>query len=415
MKLQLYKRLGVGLAAATLLLFLAACGAAPTNPATATSPAATSSEANSDTAPVPTTVSAEFSIETITPGDGPAPQDGDVVVIHYIGLLPDGGEFDNTYTRNQPIAFAVGRGMVIPGWEQAVLAMNVGEKAKVTIPPDLAFGAEGIQGIIPPNAVLFMEIELLEIKPGSPESPTEIDEADIVTTETGLQYVDLVVGDGVQPETGGIVILNYTGWLEDGTKFDSSIDRDEPITLSLGQGQVIPGWDEGIATMNIGGKRQLIIPPALAYGETGYSGVIPPNATLIFDIELLDYHPPAAAAPPEYDEADLTTTESGLQYLDLIVGEGDTPEVGQTVVVHYTGWLTDTTKFDSSLDRGRTFEFPLGQGDVIAGWDEGLATMQVGGTRLLVIPSDLAYGDAGQGSIPPGATLIFTVELMEVR
>ena len=132
-------------------------------------------------------------------------------------------------------------------------------------------------------------------------------------------------------------------------------------------------------------------------------------------MELISYYAPAPAAPPEIDDANLTTTASGLQYSDLQVGEGEMPQLGQTVVVHYTGWLTDTTKFDSSLDRGRTFEFPLGQGSVIAGWDEGVATMQVGGQRLLVIPSDLAYGDQGQGAIPGGATLIFLVELIEIR
>jgi len=411
MKSHVYHKISMSLAAAALFIFLVACGPASSE-ATATISAET--EPNNEVAPVDTT-NAEFDIEVLVPGEGDLPQDGEVVTLHYIGYLVDGTEFDNSYTRNEPVTFAIGRGMVIPGWEQAVLAMNVGEKARVTIPPELAFGAEGVSGVIPPNAILIMEVELLAINPGSPDAPTEVDEADIVTTESGLQYVDLVVGDGAAAQAGGIVSLHYTGWLADGTKFDSSIDRGSPINLVLGQGQVIAGWDEGIASMNVGGRRQLIIPPELGYGETGYQGVIPANATLIFDVELLDYREPAAAAPPEFDEADLTTTESGLQYTDLVVGEGDMPELGQTVVVHYTGWLTDTTKFDSSLDRGRTLDFPLGQGNVIAGWDEGIATMQVGGKRILVIPSNLAYGDLGQGSIPPGATLIFEVELIEIR
>lgn len=409
MKGNIYAKAGWLVAAATFTLFLVACGSSLPEPVTPTSATDIADEIATPA------ITAEFSVETLEAGNGPIPQDGEVVTIHYIGKLSDGTEFDNTYTRNQPAVFALGQGMVIPGWEQALSQMHVGEKALVTIPPDLAFGAEGIEGVIPANAVLIMEIELLSVKPGAPAAPTTVDSADIVTTDSGLQYVDLLVGEGEQPSAGGVVTLHYTGWLEDGTKFDSSIDRDEPITFVLGQGQVIDGWDEGISTMQVGGQRQLIIPASLAYGEAGYSGVIPPNATLTFDVELISYYAPAPAAPPEIDDANLTTTASGLQYSDLQVGEGEMPQLGQTVVVHYTGWLTDTTKFDSSLDRGRTFEFPLGQGSVIAGWDEGVATMQVGGQRLLVIPSDLAYGDQGQGAIPGGATLIFLVELIEIR
>ena len=117
----------------------------------------------------------------------------------------------------------------------------------------------------------------------------------------------------------------------------------------------------------------------------------------------------------ETDEDDIVTTDSGLQYVDIVEGDGATPEAGQTVVVHYSGWLEDGTLFDSSVQRGTPFEFVLGQGGVIAGWDEGVATMQVGGKRQLIIPSDLGYGDSGSGPIPPGATLIFDVELLEVR
>ena len=112
----------------------------------------------------------------------------------------------------------------------------------------------------------------------------------------------------------------------------------------------------------------------------------------------------------------MQTTPSGLQYQDLAVGNGPSPQPGQTVSVHYTGWLDDGKKFDSSLDRGRPFEFPIGQGRVIKGWDEGVATMKVGGKRRLVIPPELGYGAQGAGGvIPPNARLTFEVELLGLK
>jgi peptidylprolyl isomerase len=112
-----------------------------------------------------------------------------------------------------------------------------------------------------------------------------------MTTASGLQITDTKVGTGTQPQTGQTCVMHYTGWLYNngtkGAKFDSSLDRGEPFEFAIGQGQVIKGWDEGVATMKVGGKRTLVIPPQLGYGARGAGGVIPPNATLIFDVELL--------------------------------------------------------------------------------------------------------------------------------
>jgi len=113
----------------------------------------------------------------------------------------------------------------------------------------------------------------------------------VTTTSSGLKIIDIKVGTGPSPKPGQTCVMNYTGWLYEngkrGNKFDSSLDRNQPFSFPIGQHQVIAGWDEGVATMKVGGKRTLIIPPELGYGARGAGGIIPPNATLIFDVELL--------------------------------------------------------------------------------------------------------------------------------
>jgi peptidylprolyl isomerase len=124
-------------------------------------------------------------------------------------------------------------------------------------------------------------------------APNDDNEADamsenpLTTTDSGLQYRDIVEGTGAMPQPGQRVTVHYTGTLEDGTQFDSSRDRGRPFSFKVGVGQVIKGWDEGVGSMRVGGRRQLVIPPDLGYGARGAGGVIPPNATLIFDVELL--------------------------------------------------------------------------------------------------------------------------------
>jgi len=246
------------------------------------------------------------------------------------------------------------------------------------------------------------------------------------TTESGLQYEDIVTGQGAEAKSGQDVSVHYSGWLYSkdangqwakGEKFDSSKDRNEPFEFELDGGMVIRGWDEGVQGMKVGGTRVLVIPPQLGYGARGAGGVIPPNATLLFEVELLGVSGGSEAAEPV--GLNLQTTNSGLQYEDVVHGDGAQANAGHRVSVHYTGWLYKNgqrgKKFDSSKDRGQPFRFHLDGGEVIGGWDEGVQGMKVGGTRILVIPPELGYGAHGAGGvIPPNATLIFEVELLAI-
>lgn len=120
------------------------------------------------------------------------------------------------------------------------------------------------------------------------KGPSAMSAEQETVTPSGLKYVDLAVGQGDTAKKGDLVVVHYTGWLTDGKKFDSSVDRRDPFSFNLGAGRVIKGWDEGVQGMKVGGKRKLTIPPDLGYGARGAGGVIPPNATLVFDVELLE-------------------------------------------------------------------------------------------------------------------------------
>ena len=234
----------------------------------------------------------------------------------------------------------------------------------------------------------------------------------------GILVEDFVIGEGKAAKTGAEVKINYYGTLEDGTMFDTSQKRNRPFGFTIGQGRVIKGWDQGVPGMKVGGKRRLTIPADLAYGKRA-RGKIPANATLIFELELVEMTPPLP--PPQGPEAfagepqSSVARENGLIIEDFAVGTGREAKVGDEVAVHYTGTLDDGTTFDSSLKRNKAINFVLGTGRVIKGWEEGIAGMKVGGLRRLTIPAELGYGERSKGKIPANSRLTFTVELMRVR
>jgi FKBP-type peptidyl-prolyl cis-trans isomerase len=259
-----------------------------------------------------------------------------------------------------------------------------------------------------------------ESKPASMPKLTIPADTEVKTTASGLKYSVLKAGapDGKTPDKSDIVKVHYSGWLTDGKLFDSSVERGQPLEVALNR--LIPGWIEGIQLMTPGSKFKLTIPGDLAYGKRGYPPTIPPDATLIFEVELISFKagppvPKPMAVPdfPKIDESKLTKTASGLKYMTLTEGTGATPQVGKRISAHYAGWLTDGTPFDSSYSRGQPFAWVLG-GGVIQGWTEGVQLMKEGGKALFVIPAELGYGPGGRGKIPPNATLVFQIELVKV-
>ena len=239
-----------------------------------------------------------------------------------------------------------------------------------------------------------------------------MEEGTLTKTNSGLQYEIINLGDGEKPQATDKVEVHYHGTLEDGTVFDSSVERGQTITFPLNR--VIKGWTEGLQLMPVGSKFKFIIPPELGYGSRDM-GTIPPNSTLIFEVELFNIQKPFVDTDFSLPAEEIKL-ESGLRYLDHIEGTGESVIEKNTVFVHYSGYLADGTKFDSSHDKGQSFSFTLGAGRVIQGWDQGIVGMKIGGKRTLIIPPNLGYGERGAGGvIPPNATLMFEVELVDFK
>lgn len=253
------------------------------------------------------------------------------------------------------------------------------------------------------------------------------------TTPEGLYFKLTRPGTGPYPKHGDQITLKFSVNLLDGTKLFSSWDKDLPMTIEFGRKFDTQGINIALARMNKGAVARLIIPSKLAFGEEGRPGFIPPYSPLLYDVEIVDIKTPQdiarekerqkeEARQREQQKIDeylvknnihVKPTASGLYFIELKKGSGNPPKTNNKVKVHYTGWLLDGTKFDSSRDKGQPFEFILGRGNVIAGWDEAVAMMKPGSKAKVIIPSKLAYGERGaQPNIPPFAPLVFEIELL---
>lgn len=264
-------------------------------------------------------------------------------------------------------------------------------------------------------------------------------------TKGGVAYIDLQEGEGPAAEVGDLVELAYVGTLADGKQVAKE-EEGAPFRSRVGFNTPIPGVDEAVQGMKVGGRRKMWIPSKLGYGTRGSTPLIPPNADLIFDVKLVRMTPSKVVNDMMEKERvriqeesrktleerkrilqqvetgkevaegqqQLVTLPSGLKYIDRKIGDGREALAGDFLLVHYTG-TTGGKKFDSSLDRNTPFRFRLGAKEVIAGWDEGLVGMKAGGKRKLIIPPELGYGSTGAGAaIPPNATLEFEIELLKV-
>jgi FKBP-type peptidyl-prolyl cis-trans isomerase len=281
----------------------------------------------------------------------------------------------------------------------------------------MGYGENSLEGV-PEYSDLFFIVELVSADPPmEPDAfPKNVEGLKWREAAKGLKVYDEKVGTGKPAMVGSVLKTHYTGWLLSGRKFGSSKDMGKPLSVVMGAGKMIKGWEVGLDGMREGGVRWFRVSPAMGYGATAYS-MIPSNSTLVFRVELVSSEVDDAVIANMDFFPDTTTLAfengpEGLRYAIIKQGEGEPAQKGNVAKVHYTGWLTNGYKFDSSRDRGQVFGFTLGAGRVIRGWELGVQGMLPGEKRILVVPPGLGYGARGAGPIPGGSTLIFAVEYL---
>lgn len=313
-------------------------------------------------------------------------QTGDFVRYHYNGTFTDGKKFDSSHERGTPFIGQVGLGRLITGMDRGVQGMCVNERRKVTVPPHLAYGSLGAGGVIPPDTVLVFDVVLL----------------DIWNTDDKVQTRTLSKPENCKRtvEATDFIRYHYNGTLLNGTPFDSSYARNSTYDTYVGQGYLIKGMDEGLLGMCLGERRTIIIPPFLAYEEKGYGTQIPSQASLVFEVLLVDLFNPKDDLIVEVKEMPKPCTRKTV--------------VGDYIRYHYNGTFQDGSAFDSSYQRNSTYNTYIGMGYVISGMDKALQGLCIGEKRRVTLPPHMAYGEKGTGDLIPGsAVLVFDIHVID--
>lgn len=335
-----------------------------------------------------------------------SPKATDTVTVQYTGWLTDGTQFDSSRDRGQPAQFKLMQ--VIPGWSEGLALMHVGDRYKLTIPFDLAYGESGRPPVIPPKSDLIFDVELLGIEPGPVLPEFAMPGANAKSLPEGVRYEVLKAGHGDAGAADAIIALDFTVWNSEGKVLDSSLLAGHPLKAPVAQ-LPLPFLQAAASVVKAGGEYRFFVPAGQGIPSPDGKG-----EDSVWNLAVTSLQSPLPL--PKFDDLSkgkTETTESGLQYRIIKKGTGASPKMGDKVTVHYAGWLTDGTVFDSSYSRAEPASFALGR--VIPGWNEGLQLMQEGGQAYFRIPADLAYGSRGAPpKIGPDATLIFFVDLQKV-
>ncbi|XP_068161077.1 peptidyl-prolyl cis-trans isomerase FKBP10 [Antennarius striatus] len=315
-----------------------------------------------------------------------AARTGDFVRYHYNATLVGGETFDSSHQRGAAKVGLLGEGRLLAGMDTGLQGMCVNERRRVTIPPHLAYGSTGAGDVVPPDATLVFDVHLLDVW----------NKADLVVTRTVSTPRDcrrsVVRTDFVR--------YHFNGSLLNGSVFDSSYARKQTHDSLVGEGWLVKGMDEGLLGMCVGEIRHIVIPPFKAYGEKGSGTEIPPQATLVFDVLLVDLHNP----------------KDNITVQDQVV-PGSCPRrtvVGDYIRYHYNGTFLNGVTFDTSYQRNSTYNTYIGMGYVIPGMDQGLLGVCSGERRRVIIPPHLAYGEQGVGDvIPPSTVLVFDIHVID--
>uniref|UniRef100_A0A4W6CMP4 peptidylprolyl isomerase n=1 Tax=Lates calcarifer TaxID=8187 RepID=A0A4W6CMP4_LATCA len=311
-------------------------------------------------------------------------KEGDYVRYHYNATFIDGKTFDSSHQRGAAKVGLLGEGRLIAGIDKGLQGMCVNERRTITIPPHLAYGSTG--AVVPPDTTLVFDIHLLDLW----------NKADLVITKTITTPKDCKRS----VMRTDFVRYHFNGTLLDGTLFESSYTRKQTQNSLVGEGWLVKGMDEGLLGMCVGEIRNIVIPPFKAYGEKGSGKEIPPQATLVYDVLLVDIHNPK----------DNVTIE------DQVVSESCTRRsvAGDYIRYHYNGTFLNGVTFDTSYQRNSTYNTYIGMGYVISGMDQALLGVCTGERRRVIIPPHLAYGEQGAGDIiPPSAVLVFDLHIID--